>query len=130
MSNRSAEVFDDPLITAADTGLPEEFFDRFVVNVHRQDLVVPSIIVGVGLHPARNTVDGFAIVSTTTEQRNVRFATELSAGGWTSCGPFSWEFVEPNASWQLTLADNPTAMSFDLVFALTRSRSYTYRPTV
>lgn len=119
MVNRSGEEFHDPLVTAAEaaTGsLPERFFDRFVVNLHRIDATTPSIIVGCGLHPVKGTVDGFAQVSTGTEQRNLRFATELDASDWSSCGPLRWEVVEPNRTWRLALDENPIGLSFDLTW--------------
>jgi hypothetical protein len=108
--------FHDPLVTPGTTGLPEGFFDRFVVNVHPTDATAPSIIVGCGLHPGRGTVDGFAILVTPTEQRNARFYTELLATDWSSCGALAWEVVEPNRTWHLTLADNPTGMTIDLTW--------------
>jgi len=119
MVNRSTEEFHDRLVTAAeaaDGSLPERFFDRFVVNLHRTDATTPSIIVGCGLHPAKGTVDGFAQVSTGEEQRNLRFATELAATDWSSCGPLRWEVVEPNRTWRLALDENPIALSFDLTW--------------
>ena len=73
------ESFHDELVGPGVTDLPERFFDRFVFNLHRTDATTPSIIFGLGIHPARDTVDGFAILTTGTEQRNVRFASELSA---------------------------------------------------
>lgn len=117
MPNRSHETFHDPLVTAEDTDLPEKFFDRFVVNLHPRAALAPSVIVGCGLHPVKDTVDGFAIVSTATEQRNVRFYTALSATDWSSCGPLRWEVVEPNRTWRLTLTDNPTGMTFDVTWS-------------
>ncbi|CAN5460249.1 hypothetical protein BH11ACT8_BH11ACT8_00880 [soil metagenome] len=117
MPDRSHEPFHDPIVTPAELdGLPERFFDRFVFNVHRPDATTPSILFGLGLHPLKDTVDGFAIVSTATEQRNARYATELSATDWGTCGPFSYEVVEPNESWHLTLGDNPTGMTFDVTW--------------
>jgi hypothetical protein len=116
MSNRSSEAFHDAIVTGSETGLPERFFDRFVFNLHRTDATVPSIIFGHGLHPGRDTVDGFAIVSTAGEQRNVRWSSELSATDWRSCGPFAFEVVEPNSTWHLLLGENPTRMAFDLTW--------------
>lgn len=117
MTDRSNQEFHDAIITPDETdGLPERFFDRFVFNFHPKDATVPSVLVGLGLHPKRDTVDGFAIVSTATEQRNARFSTELSATDWGTCGPFSYEVVEPNKTWHLSLDENPTAMTFDLTW--------------
>jgi hypothetical protein len=117
MSNRSHEEFHDPIVTPEETaGLPERFFDRFVFNVHRTDSTTPSILLGLGLHPVRGTVDGFAILSSATEQRNARYSTDLSATSWDTCGPFSYDVVEPNKTWRLVLRDNPTNMTFDLTW--------------
>lgn len=117
MPDRSSETFHDPIVTSAETsGLPEKFFDRFVFNLHPTDATSPSVIVGLGLHPVKDTVDGFAIVTTPTEQRNARYATALSATDWGTCGPFTYEVVEPNATWHLVLRDNPTRMTFDLTW--------------
>lgn len=117
MSNRSHEEFHDRIVTPEEVaGLPERFFDRFVFNMHPVDGTRPSIIVGLGLHPLRNTVDGFAQLSTVTEQRNARYSTELSATAWDTCGPFSYEVVEPNQTWRLVLAENRTSMTFDVTW--------------
>ena len=117
MTNRSHETFHDTIVTPDELeGLPEKFFDRFVFNLHATDGSRPSIVLGLGLHPLRDTVDGFAQLSTETEQRNARYSTELSATSWDTCGPFSYEVVEPNQTWRLQLRDNPTGMTFDLTW--------------
>ncbi len=110
------ESFHDELVRPGVTDLPERFFDRFVFNLHRTDGTTPSIIFGLGIHPVRDTVDGFAILTTRTEQRNVRFATELSATDWSSCGPLSWRVVEPMTTWHVALGPNPTSLQFDLTW--------------
>lgn len=117
MSTRFHETFHDRVIrTEEAAGLPERFFDRFVFNVHPTDATAPSVLFGLGLHPVRDTVDGFAILSTPTEQRNARYSTELSATEVGTCGPFSYEVVEPNKTWRVTLGENPTGMTFDLTW--------------
>lgn len=117
MTNRSHEEFHDRIVTPGELeGLPGKFFDRFVFNLHPTDGSRPSIILGLGLHPLRDTVDGFAQLSTVTEQRNARFSTELSATSWDTCGPFSYAVVEPNRTWRLELRENPTNMTFDLTW--------------
>ncbi|KRF21138.1 hypothetical protein ASG90_01660 [Nocardioides sp. Soil797] len=117
MTNRSNEPFHDPIVTPDELdGLPEKFFDRFVFNFHPVDGSRPSVIIGLGLHPLRDTVDGFAQLSTPTEQRNARYSTELSATSWDTCGPFTYEVVEPNKTWRLQLGENPTGMTFDLTW--------------
>jgi hypothetical protein len=116
MSNRSSEAFHDDIVTPADSGFPERFFDRFVFNMHRTDATVPSLVFGHGLHPGRDTVDGFVVVSNAREQRNLRWSSELSATDWASCGPFAFEVVEPNKTWHLALGDNPVGVSFDVTW--------------
>ncbi|KRB76130.1 hypothetical protein ASE01_13975 [Nocardioides sp. Root190] len=117
MSHRSFENFHDEVIRPGEAeGLPERFFDRFVFNLHPTDVTSPSVLFGLGLHPVRDTVDGFAIISTATEQRNVRYSTELSATEPGTCGPFSFEVVEPNRIWRAALSENPTGMTFDLTW--------------
>lgn len=108
--------FHDALVTPGTAGLPDAFFDRFVVNVHPVDATSPSILIGCGLHPVRGTIDGFAILVTPDEQRNARFYTELAATDWSTCGPLSWEVAEPNRTWRIALEDNPTGMTFDLTW--------------
>jgi hypothetical protein len=116
VSNRSQEIFHDELVRPGETGLPEKFFDRFVVNLHPADAVSPSIIVGCGLHPVRDVVDGFAQLTLPGEQRNLRFSSELSATDWSSCGPVRWEVAEPNRTWRLELAENPIGLALDLTW--------------
>jgi len=108
--------FHDELVSPDATNLPDRFFDRFVFNLHRTDSTTPSILFGLGIYPPRDTVDGFAILSTETEQRNVRFSTELSAIDGSSAGPLSWEVVEPMKTWHVVLGPNPAGMKFDLVW--------------
>jgi hypothetical protein len=110
------DSFRDELVGPGAAGLPERFFDRFVFNLHRTDATGPSIIFGLGIHPARDTIDGFAILTTRTEQRNVRFASELSATGWSSCGPLCWQVVEPMTTWHVRLGPNPARLEFDLTW--------------
>lgn len=117
MSPRSYESFHDQIVRPdAVAELSERFFDRFVFNLHPVDAPTPVVLFGLGLHPTRDTVDGFAILCTPTEQRNARFATRLSATTWDRCGPFSYEVVEPNRTWRVALRDNPTNMTFDLTW--------------
>jgi hypothetical protein len=108
--------FGDELVTPGTPDLPERFFDRFMFNMHPTDATAPSIILGLGVYPPKDTVDGFAILTTETEQRNVRFSTELSATDGSSAGPLSWQVVEPMKTWHLTLAPNPTGLELDLTW--------------
>ena len=93
------ESFRDELVGPGVTDLPERFFDRFVFNLHRTDATTPSIIFGAGIHPVRDTVDGFAILTTSTEQRNVRFVTELSTAGWSSSNRWISPVLSRSPAW-------------------------------
>lgn len=106
--------FHDELVTADTTDLPERFFDRFMFNAHATDSAETSIIVGAGIYPGRDTIDGFAIVSTSGEQRNARFSTELHATNGSTVGPLAWTVLEPMHRWRIVLAPNPTGLEFDL----------------
>lgn len=108
------DAFRDPLIDPSTSGLPERFFDRFVFNLHPTDATAPLVLFGLGIYPPVDTVDGFAILVTGSEQRNLRFSTELSATDGASAGPFSWEVIEPMTTWHVALAPNPTGLEFDL----------------
>jgi hypothetical protein len=109
-------TFHDELVSPGTPDLPERFFDRFVFNLHPTDEAAPSILFGLGIYPPKDTVDGFAILVTGTEQRNVRFSTELSATDGSSAGPFSWRVVEPMRTWHVALGPNPTGLEFDLTW--------------
>jgi hypothetical protein len=109
-------AFHDGLVAPGTSGLPERFFDRFVFNAHPVAATAPAILVGCGLYPARDVIDGFAILVTPTEQRNLRWSTELSATGGYGGGPFRFEVIEPNRAWRIVLADNPTGLAFDLTW--------------
>jgi hypothetical protein len=98
--------FHDPLVEATAENLPERFFDRFMFNMHPVDDLAPSIIVGYGVYPPRDVADGFAVVTTGTEQRNVRFSTELSAVGNDGAGPLRFACVTPNTTGEATSFDH------------------------
>ena len=108
------DAFHDELVAPETPDLPERFFDRFVFNVHPTDATAPSILFGLGIYPPKDTVDGFVILVTESEQRNVRFSTELSATDGASAGPFSFQVVEPMKTWHVAVGPNPTGLEFDL----------------
>lgn len=62
-------AFPDVLVTPGTPGLPERFFDRFVFNLHAAAGTVPSVIFGLGVYPAPDVIDGFAIVVNGAGQR-------------------------------------------------------------
>jgi hypothetical protein len=102
--------FVDRLVALGTPGLPDRFFDRFVFNLHPTDSVWPSVLLGYGSYPSSDTADGFAIVTTAREQRNLRFSTELSATDGTGVGPFRFEVIEPMHTWRLWLGPNPSGL--------------------
>jgi hypothetical protein len=106
--------FDDALVQRNAAGLPDRFFDRFVFNLHPPDATSPSLLFGLGVYPGSDTIDGFVILVTESEQRNLRFSTELSSTDGASAGPFSWRIIEPMAAWHVRLASNPINVTFDL----------------
>lgn len=108
-------TFQDALTPPGVTGLPPGFFDRFLFNLH-PDACAPSVIVGLGAYPSADVVDGFAITVTKTEQRNLRFSTQLSATADGSAGPLSWRVVEPLKTWQVRLGPNPSGLELDLTW--------------
>lgn len=108
--------FHDFLVGPEVVDLPPGFFDRLMFNMHPVDERSPSVIMGYGIYPPRGTSDGFVVVTDDVEQRNLRFSSELAASGRWGAGPFSYEVVEPNQEWRLTLAPNDIAVELDLVW--------------
>ncbi len=112
----SQPPFHDPLVAPDEAGLPDRFFDRLMFNLHPTDASAPSVIMGFGLYPPRDVADGFLVVSTPTEQRNLRFSTEASATDGRSAGPFTVEVVAPNQEWRLSMGANPTGLELDVTW--------------
>ncbi|MDH6285016.1 DUF7064 domain-containing protein [Prescottella agglutinans] len=108
--------FHDALVTRMTPDMPERFFDRFMFNLHPDDGTVPSVILGAGVYPPRNVVDGFVVLTTEIEQRNLRFSTEHDATDTASVGPLRWETVEDNRTWRIHLGENKTGLELDLVW--------------
>ncbi|HEY4097543.1 MAG TPA: hypothetical protein VGM33_18615, partial [Baekduia sp.] len=110
--------FHDELVRADAPALPDRFFDRFVFNLHRPAGAGtdPSILFGFGVHPRKDVADGFVVVSSGGEQRNVRFSTALSETDGLGAGPLSYNVVDPMRAWRVSLAPNPTGVAFDLTW--------------
>lgn len=108
--------FHDDLVPPGTAGVPDRFFDRFMFNLHPTDAATPGVITGFGHYPGRDVADGYVIVTDGTEQRNVRFSTELSATDGRGAGPLSFEVLESNQSWQLRLGPNPTGLEYDVTW--------------
>jgi hypothetical protein len=111
-----ATTFHDPLVGADTIDLPDGFFDRLMFNMHPELDRSPSVIMGFGLYPPKDTVDGFVVLSTAGEQRNLRFSSLLSATGRHGAGPFRFEVEEPNALWRLQLGANEIGVELDVLW--------------
>ncbi|PPJ23778.1 hypothetical protein C5E45_27970 [Nocardia nova] len=116
MTNTCNDTFHDPLVGPEVTDLPDGFFDRLMFNMHPVDATAPSVIMGFGIYPPKDTVDGFVVVSGETEQRNLRFSSRLSATDRDGAGPFRFEVLEPNQRWRLRLGPNEIDTEFDLTW--------------
>jgi hypothetical protein len=108
------DAFGDALVAPDAQGLPEAFFDRFMFNLHPPGAPAPLVILGAGIYPARDVIDGFAILVTGTEQRNLRFSAQASVAD--GAGPLSWRVAEPMKTWQLRLQPNPAGLELDLTW--------------
>jgi hypothetical protein len=104
-------------VNSDDADRGEGFFDRFVFNLHPPPggPTEPSILVGYGVYPGRGIADGFLVISTADEQRNVRFSTELAASS-DGAGPFSYDVLEPMRAWRLAAGQNPSGLTFDVTW--------------
>jgi hypothetical protein len=110
------DTFHDAFVAADAPDLPERFFDRLMFNLHPTEATAPSVILGAGIYPPRNVVDGFAVVTAGIEQRNLRFSTELSAVPEGTVGPLSWSVVEPMRQWRLALGPNDIGLELDVTW--------------
>lgn len=109
-------TFDDAMVSENAPDLPERFFDRFMFNMHPGDATAPTVILGAGHYAPKDVSDGFLILSTEEEQRNLRFSTELSATDGPSVGPLRWEILEQNKAWRLVVGPNRTGLELDVVW--------------
>jgi hypothetical protein len=109
------ETFRDELAgPSSASDLEDRFFDRFVFNLHPPAGTGFSVLLGLGVYPPVDTIDGFAIVVTPAEQRNLRFSTELSRTDGLGAGPFRFRVEEPMRRWHLALGPNPTGLELDV----------------
>lgn len=76
--------------------------------------------IGLGAHPNRNVMDGFAGVTVGTTQYNLRLSRRLRPDALkTEIGPLRIEVLEGLRRHRLTLAENPSGLRFDLEFLAT-----------
>src|SRR3978361_607874 len=85
-------------------------------NLHPRDAIGPSLIVGAGVYPGTDVVDGFLVAVISERQRNLRFSTELSSAPERRVGPFSWTVEEPLNRGSLRLGPNPSGVELDAVW--------------
>jgi hypothetical protein len=96
------------------------FTERYWYTAHPIDGTELLLDVGLGYYPNRNVMDGFAGVTVGRRQHNFRASRRL--GGCpldTSVGPLKIEIIEGMKLHRLTLAENPSGISFSLDFEAT-----------
>lgn len=116
MAHSPGTAFHDPLVGTEAADLPAGFFDRLMFNLHPVDATTPSVIMGFGIYPPKDAVDGYVVVSGEHEQRNLRFSSRLSGTDRNGAGPFRFEVLEPNQLWRLRLGPNEIGTEFDLTW--------------
>jgi hypothetical protein len=107
------DEFGDALVASTTPGMPDRFFDRFMFNLHPVDGSLPEVIIGGGVYPPRDVIDGFAVVVHGDEQRNARFSTHLSATEPGHVGRLAWEVVEPMQRWHILMDDPELGVRLD-----------------
>lgn len=112
-------LIDDPLLTDV---APEPAFDRFYFNLHGRERE-PFLVLGGGVYPTTQLIDGYVVAAVHGRQRNLRFSDHFDLAAPREVGPFRWEVVEPYQEWRLVLAPNPTGLEFDLIWRA-RARPY------
>ena len=110
----TADGFGDALYSGPPDAVDVRFFDRFMFNGHPVDGSGPSFVIGAGLYPARDVVDGFVVLVLDHEQRNARFSTALSAAPASAVGPLSWTVLDPMRSWRVRLDDPSIGLRLEL----------------
>ncbi|GAA2901322.1 hypothetical protein GCM10010472_69430 [Pseudonocardia halophobica] len=109
-------VQDDALSSTRRRGLPPRWFDRFYVNAHAGSST-PFFMVGAGVYPGEDVVDGYAVVVTGGEQINLRVSAPAGPGDLpTAVGPLFWETVEPLRTWRVRLSPNESGLACDLTW--------------
>jgi len=107
---------DDVLLRALPHGASTRFFDRFYFNLHAPVDPLPLLMVGLGVYPGKDVIDGWIIRVAPERQYNHRFATTLSNSDGHSVGPLSFETLEPLCTWRLVIGPNPTGIECDVVW--------------
>ena len=121
------DAFGDALYAGPPDAVDARFFDRFMFNGHPREGRGPSFVVGAGVYPARDVVDGFLVAVLPGEQRNARFSTALSAAEPSAVGPLRWSVLEPMHAWRVVLDDPAAGLRLDLTW---RARAPAWSGTV
>jgi hypothetical protein len=91
--------------------------ERYWISIQdsRRDDFILSF--GFGKYPNQDLMEGFAIATHGTVQRNLRVSRQLSGGSQAiDVGPLSAEIVEPFKTLRFHLESNPSEISFDLTW--------------
>ena len=104
------------------------WFDRFYFNLHPQG-PGPLVVLGAGVYPNVEVIDGYACVAAGDRQDNIRFSAPLGAEGRarTEVGPLRWEVQEPLRRWRLALDAPAAGLTADLTFTA-RTDPYAVEP--
>ncbi len=104
----------------------ERWTERFIIEAHAPDDSL-LLFTGLGIYPNTNYVDGFALVGSGQEQRNLRAGRELHRDGRDPfdlrAGPLRFEILVPGRRWRLAADDVGQGFAFDLVFQM-RTQPY------
>jgi hypothetical protein len=96
------------------------FTERYWYTAHPIDGSELLFDAGLGYYPNRNVMDGFAGVTIGRRQYNFRASRRLGGRPLeTSVGPLRIEIIEGMKRHRLTLAENPSGISFSLEFEAT-----------
>src|SRR6266545_2189607 len=107
--------FGEALVGALPENASDRHFDRFYFNLHGAS-TAPLVMLGAGVYPGKNVVDGFVVLVEPDRQRNLRFSTELTGKQPGSVGPLTWSTVEPMERWRLTVGENPLGVTLDVTW--------------
>jgi hypothetical protein len=93
------------------------FTERYWYTAHPVDGTPLLIDIGLGYYPNRGVMDCFAGVTVGRQQHNFRASRRLGSDPLeTAVGPLRLQMVQGLQQHRLTLADNASGISFDLMF--------------
>ena len=110
---KSPDPDTDALVNEAPPGADPAFFDRFYFNLHGAE-PTPLVMIGGGVYPPAEVVDGYLLVVDGDTQHNLRFSDLGSPRS--SVGPLRWETIEPLRVWRLQVDQNPLGLELDVTW--------------